>query len=162
VAEGCQFTKLLVALDGKAEHEPGLPLAAELGRICGASLLLLTVVPTLETLSGDQAGPGLLLPATMSALLDLAEQEAREYLAKQIKDNPDMGVTLSAIVVRGAPVDSILAEAAAQGADLVVLATHGRRGTGAFWSGSVAPKVILRSKTPLLLVRAPVEADQSA
>ncbi len=147
----------LVALDGKPEHEAGLPLAVEVGRACGASLHLLMVVPTLETLSGEQAGTGWLLPNAMSALLDLAEQEARAYLAELIKTHA-ADMTLTASVQRGDPVDTILATAATDQVDLIVLATHGRKGTGAFWSRSVAPKVILRAQAPLLLVRATEDA----
>jgi nucleotide-binding universal stress UspA family protein len=37
-------------------------------------------------------------------------------------------------------------------ADLVILATHGRKGADAFWEGSVTPKVSKSSEIPLLLV----------
>ena len=37
-------------------------------------------------------------------------------------------------------------------ADLIVMATHGRSQLGAFWAGSVAPRVSSRVKKPLLLV----------
>ena len=150
---GC--SKLLVALDGKPEHELGLPLAGEIAAACGASLELLTVVPTLETLSGEQAETGKLLPGAMSQVLDLAEEEARAYVAGLVR--AEGSPPARAIVGRGDPVAVILATAAAESADLVVLTTHGHKGPGAFWSGSVAPKVILRAHTPLLLVRAPAE-----
>ena len=149
-----QLRKLLVLLDGKPEHEGGLPLAVELGRACEATLMLLTVVQTLETLSGEEAATGKLLPNATSVLLDLAEQEARAYLTEQITAHAADGVTITGAIQRGDPVDTILATAATQQADLIVLTTHGRKGTTAFWARSVAPKVTLRATTPLLLVRA--------
>jgi hypothetical protein len=38
------------------------------------------------------------------------------------------------------------------GADLIVMGTHGRAGTSAFWAGSIAPRVCSRTRLPLLLV----------
>lgn len=157
VTSGFLCRKLLVALDGKPEHELGLPIALEVARACGSSIELVMVVPTLETLSGEEAGTGKLLPGAMSELLDQFEEEARAYVAALISAQTGTGVEFSASVQRGDPVDILLATAPAEEADLLVLATHGRKGPGAFWSGSVAPKVILRTRTPLLLVRAPGE-----
>jgi len=37
-------------------------------------------------------------------------------------------------------------------ADLIVLGTHGKTGSDAFWSGSATPKIASRSQIPLLLV----------
>jgi len=39
--------------------------------------------------------------------------------------------------------------------DLIILATHGKKGMDAFWAGSVAPQIVARTRRPLLLV--PVE-----
>jgi len=62
-------------------------------------------------------------------------------------------ITRADIVVReGDPVVGILA-AAAPG-DLIVMATHGRGGFDRFWHGSVAQRVLHRSRVPILLVRA--------
>ncbi len=150
-------SKVLVPLDGKPAHEPGMALAGEMAKACGGSLRLVMVVPTLETLSAEQAGAGRLLPGAMAALLDLTEEEAHAYLAAQMESQQAMKVEMAASVERGDPAQAILAAAAEAQADLIVLTTHGKRGAGAFWSGSVAPKVVLRSQIPLLLVRAQEE-----
>ena len=42
--------------------------------------------------------------------------------------------------------------AATTDADVIVMATHGKSHTDAFWSGSVSPRVSNKSKRPLLLV----------
>ena len=49
---------------------------------------------------------------------------------------------------------AILDSAAETGADLIIMATHGRSGLQRFWLGSVALKVVQRARTPVLLVRA--------
>jgi nucleotide-binding universal stress UspA family protein len=71
---------ILVPLDGTAAHEPALPMAARLARAFDAELRLLLVIPTLATLTADRAPMGRSLPATMRAVLDLAEEDGRRYL----------------------------------------------------------------------------------
>lgn len=56
------------------------------------------------------------------------------------------------LVVDAPPVDAILSQAAA--ADLIVLGTHGRRGPGRWWLGSVAERVARAAAVPVLVTRA--------
>jgi nucleotide-binding universal stress UspA family protein len=146
--------RLLVPLDGTLEHEPALPTALRLASSFGAELRLLLVIPTLETLAGEQAHAGLFLPATMRALLELAEQRAREYLHEALARCQAAGLVASGEIQRGDPVPTVLGEAEAWRADLLVLASHGRRGLDALFSGSVAPRLTGRFERPLLLVPA--------
>lgn len=53
--------------------------------------------------------------------------------------------------------DTIVAEADARNADLIVLGTHGRRGVRRLVMGSVAEGVIRQSNKPVLLVRSEKE-----
>jgi len=146
------FKKILVPLDGKAEHEQCLPVAAGLAQVFSANLALLTVVHTLGTLPGERAATGWMLPGATRAILDLDEQTAEEYLEKQATEQRAHGLKVSTTVRRGDPAQQILAVAQAQGTDLIVLGTHGKGGMKAFWAGSVAPKVVVGAKSPLLLV----------
>jgi nucleotide-binding universal stress UspA family protein len=57
-------------------------------------------------------------------------------------------------VRRGEPAREVCAAAEQLAADLVVLATHGKAGSQAFWSGSVAAKIIRACPRPLLLISA--------
>ena len=56
------------------------------------------------------------------------------------------------VVVDESPVDAIL-EASAT-ADLIVVGTHGRRGPGRWWLGSVAERVVRAATVPVLVTRA--------
>lgn len=53
----------------------------------------------------------------------------------------------------GEAADGILAQAQEMDADLIVLATHGRKGVSHFLIGSVAGRVIRRASRPVLVVR---------
>jgi nucleotide-binding universal stress UspA family protein len=62
------------------------------------------------------------------------------------------GIKATADVRRGDPAMVIIDAAEQTRADLIVLATHGKTGMNAFWSGSATPNVTSRSVIPLLLV----------
>jgi nucleotide-binding universal stress UspA family protein len=145
---------ILVPEDGRPEHEIGLQLAADLARATGAKLELLFVVPTAGTLSGSDAASSQLLPSATRVMLDMAEQGARQHLQQHL-DVLAGGVPGSGLhVLRGDPAHEVVATAETVQADLIVLATHGKAGTEAFWSGSVAAKIIRACLRPLLLVPA--------
>ena len=59
---------------------------------------------------------------------------------------------VESLVVDEPPVDAILD--ASSGADLIVLGTHGRRGPGRWWLGSVAERVVRAAAVPVLVTRA--------
>ena len=145
-------SRLLVPLDGDPDHEQGLPVAAGLALACKAGLHLVMVIPTLGTLSGEPAASALLLPGVTSALLDLTSDQAESYLSEQVAALQARGLAVQAVVSRGDPARVIVHTARKAHADIIVLATHGKGGMEAFWSGSVAPEVTSRSHLPLLLV----------
>jgi nucleotide-binding universal stress UspA family protein len=147
-----QCTRIVVPLDGNAEHEQGLRVATELAQVCRAAQHLVFVIPTVGRLKGEDAATGRLLPHTMSALLDMQQEEAAEYLGCHIVNLREAGLTISAEVARGDAVTAIVAAARRTQADLIVMGTHGKAGMEAFWSGSVTPLVSDRSPVPLLLV----------
>jgi nucleotide-binding universal stress UspA family protein len=144
--------RILVTLDGNPDHEEGLKVAASLAKICGAELSLIMVVQNYNTLAGEEAATAKILPGATHILLDLAELDAKEYLHRHVAVLQSAGITARADVRRGDPVTSIVVTAKETDADLIALATHGKTGMDAFWSGSTAPNVTRRSVTPLLLV----------
>jgi len=146
----CQ--ELLVPLDGNPDHELAIPLASSLAQICGTSIHLLLVVPNLGDLKGKRAAAGRLLPGTMTAMLEIAEENAAQYLSEHAARLNDQGLHVITEVSRGDPADRII-EAGERGkADLILLVTHRRIGQEAFWAGSVAPHVSGSTRIPLLLV----------
>jgi nucleotide-binding universal stress UspA family protein len=144
------INRILVALDGISEHETGLPLVARLAAAFSASLLLVQVVPTLGTLSGNQAASGRLLPGTTTIMLEMAESEAEAHLAQHAAEWQAAGLQVQTEVRRGDPAPQVVA--AAKNSDLIVIGTHGKAGMQAFWSGSVGPKIITQTHLPILLI----------
>lgn len=143
--------RILAPLDGRPDHERGLVPAEVLARITGAEIELLTVVPTAEHLSGEYAVTGNLMPASTRARLDVAEQDAASYLADHVAWMRDAGLAVSATVARGDPADQICDFVATRAIDCIALGTHGKAGTGAFWAGSLAQRLIHRTWAAFLL-----------
>ena len=150
--QGFQCRQILTPLDGDPDHEAGLAVATQLASACGANLHLVGVVPTRGTLSGEDTASAIWLPATTNALLDMSQQAMREYLQRQAAQAGEAGVAVTTTVQRGEPASAIAQAAQEVHADLIVMATHGKSHTDAFWSGSVSPRVSSKTRRPLLLV----------
>lgn len=143
--------RLLVALDEDPEHNCGLELAGLVALRSGAELRLLNVVPKLSSLKGEEGAASKLLPAATRALLEIEQEEAVAMLNERAKPWRERGVPVVTQVERGDPPDEIAKTAEALSASIIVLSSHGKRGMGAFWAGSVAPRVPALTNLPLLL-----------
>jgi nucleotide-binding universal stress UspA family protein len=131
------FKKLLAPLDGSGESAVALPLARTLAKATGAEILLLRVIP--EQLLGPEP---------------VAQAEAENSLAAIAKELAAAGVRVSTAVQAGAnPAAEIVTAAQRHGADLIVMATHGRAGLARAVLGSVAERVTAESPVPLVLLR---------
>lgn len=150
--EEFKIQRILLPIDGTSDHEQVLPLAATLAKSFKASAHLLTVVPTMSTLTGQRAATGKLMPVAMAAMLELSEDNAQEYLSRLAFQLKEKGIQVSLEVARGDPPAVIIDTADQIKAGLIILATHGKKGQGAFWAGSVAPRVCNLTQVPVLLI----------
>ena len=151
--ESTRMKTFMVPLDGTPTAEAALAPAVELAPPCGASIRLVRVVPTVETMKGDASAAARLLPILASATLDEEAATAAQYLAGVAARVTQRGVPAAGQIRRGDTVGELEAEAASAGVDLIVIATHGRSGLGALWGGSVAVGLLNRTAQPLLLIR---------
>ena len=147
-----EVDNILVPLDGDPHHDHALKVAGDLAKLFHAILHLIRVVPTFSTLSGEQAAVGTLLPATTNAYLEIAEEEASDYLQKKLESSHPLGVKGKAEVQRGEISREVVNAAEKAKVNLIVLGTHGKAGLSAFWAGSVAPKIVAKTNLPILLV----------
>ncbi|MGA2765066.1 MAG: universal stress protein [Spirochaetia bacterium] len=143
---------ILAPIDGNPSHERGLPVASDLAVAFHCRLHLIMVVPTIGKLGGFQAALSLLLPGTTRVRLEMEDVSARDYVEAREKELQAAGVHAGSETSRGDPARAIVKAARRLTADLVVMGTHGRAGTDAFWAGSVAAQVVARASVPLLLV----------
>jgi nucleotide-binding universal stress UspA family protein len=158
---GAQFAcrSILLPLDGIPEHEETAVLAEEVARSFKAAIHLVTVVQTIGTLAGEKAATARLLPGTTEAMLDLAEENAGNHLATHLERLKAAGLQATAQVVRGDPAEELARLVMERGDDLIVMGTHGRAGSDAFWNRSTAARVLGRMNVPALLI--PVKEAKS-
>ncbi|HKO25231.1 MAG TPA: universal stress protein [Chloroflexota bacterium] len=153
---------VLVPLDGTAAAEVALATAQDVAGHVGAALHLVMVVATLGTVRGERQALAQALPMATRAELDLEGEDARRYLDGVADRLRAGGTVVTAEVRRGDTLSALAAEASKAGVGLVVMATHGRAGVQAIWAGSVATRLLARTRVPVLLLRMIESEDRSA
>jgi len=100
-------------------------------------------------------GEGALIdPTTPEKFGEMAEQQAREILSAHEAIARAEGVACaSTTAVSDIPYEAIIAAAEQSGADLIFMASHGRRGISGLLLGSETQKVLTHSKIPVLVYR---------
>jgi nucleotide-binding universal stress UspA family protein len=150
-----KLRRILLPLDSESIHDDSLPIAKTLAKAYDAELSLLCVIPTFNTLRGNEAAASTILPATTNALLDIKEEHAKEHLQEHLNELIGQGLRTSAEIARGDPTQTIVNIAEQRKVDLIILSTHRKAGIDAFWARSVAPNVARRTRIPLLLIPLP-------
>ena len=143
------FTTILVPLDRSPFAEAALPSARWIASRTGARLHLFLAHQPVPVLVGVAEA----LASAPSPDLEAIGRE-RSYLvdAAKLLEQAD-GKPILTHVGEGPAGAEIVEEAARIGADLIVMATHGRGALGRLWLGSVADHVVRHVGVPILLVR---------
>jgi len=167
--EGAAYKRVLVTLDGSPSAEEAIPHALAQARTFGAELILLQVLPTLLSLPGtssttrdtDAAAdePNATEHGDTKDAKNDKRQAARTYLHAVADNMRRQGVRTTYRVRRGPVAATILREAAATHADLVVMTTHGAGRLTPLVVGSVASQIVSRAPCPVLLIRVSMAAD---
>ena len=142
------FRKVLVPLDGSGFAEHALPLAASIARQAGAALQIVRAHSSVAMLSAD-------CELVVDQRLDAKIQENEAAYLDEVVDKlrKIVPIEIDRVLVDSFAADALHQQAIAAGADLVVMATHGRSGLSKFWLGSVADALIRRLPMPILLIR---------
>jgi nucleotide-binding universal stress UspA family protein len=153
-----EISRILVPLDGSPLAEGVLEPAFAIGGLYPAEFTLLRVVSPVVGLVQAAGHPSSIGDATLlEQVTELHEQEQREaeaYLEKTASGLRERGLRLrTRVVVDEPPAAAILKEAQAMGANLIALATHGRRGLARLFLGSVSDKVVRAATVPVLVQR---------
>lgn len=145
------FSKILLALDGSEFSERAIVPALEIATKFGAKIVLLRVI----TIEED---------APISVGLSLRQQEIRPDYTRRYREEAEVylhgikakwlgsGVEARILAALGEPAEVIVATARAEGADLIVMSTHGRSGLTRLLYGSVAEAVLRGANMPVLLI----------
>ena len=138
--------RILVPLDGSELAERALDPAVELAKLTGAELLLVRVVEPHPMEYGVASGAVVMDPTPEL-------ERAHAYLADISARLRPRELTVRATETFGFAVSAISDAARGQGADAIVLSTHGAGGLSRLLMGSVATGLVQRAHVPLLIVR---------
>jgi nucleotide-binding universal stress UspA family protein len=144
------FKHVLLPSDGselsqRAVHE-GLKLAKE----WNASVTIVSVIPRFQVVTLNTA----MLEDTREQYLAESRAAAGKHLAALKKEADNAGVPCDSVVTDGDHVhEAILSTAQEEGCDVIVMASHGRRGMQALLIGSETQKVLTHARIPVLVYR---------
>jgi universal stress protein A len=143
------FSKILCPVDFDPNSLLALRLASELAQERKATVYLLHVVAM-------PPGPEVALP------FGKMETAARTKLERLARQKVNGKVRYQVGVMMGDPSVEILQAAKQQGANLIVMATHGRKGLRHLVLGSVAEHVVREAPCPVLTIKPKMPAAKSS
>ena len=146
------YQRILVATDGTKLSKKAVTSAIDLAALCGAELVAVKVVPRypqsffeggIALQAGEVQKVEKQWAAEGQAVVDAVKKQA---LAK--------GVTTKAITAKSDVIsDAILAAAKKHQCEIIVMASHGRKGIKRMLLGSEAQHVLTNSPVPVLILK---------
>jgi nucleotide-binding universal stress UspA family protein len=147
------FKHILVSTDGTKLSGKAIRSAVRLARATGARL---TGVYVIEPFVPAAYGEGVIYAPALSPkrYKEITEREARKALAAVEIEAGSTGTAYGGtMLTANNPWEGIIRAAKAKKCDLIVMASHGRRGLAGLILGSETVKVLTHSKIPVLVCR---------
>lgn len=138
--------KILYPTDFSTAGQTALEMATALARDRGATLVIMHVEEPPMAYGGGELYYGLAEPG---------REEIKQMLGDVVPTDPTVAYEHRLVI--GSSASSIVEMAEREGAELIVMATHGRTGLFRVLMGSVAEEVVRKAKCPVLTVK-PVPA----
>ena len=143
------YKRILVPTDGSDISTKAVQMAAALARLTGASLMTLSVKEPFPYSAISE-----MQPVPPQEFYDAQERIAAGRVKAVVDAAKAAGVACNGQTVEALhPWEAILDHAKAQQCDLIVMASHGRRGVAALLLGSETQRVLIHSSLPVLIVK---------
>lgn len=140
---------ILVPVDGSRFAEAALPHAKRLARAADATIRLALVHHVVPAWNS-----ALTFPDGGASMDQETRQREERYLANLAAAvSAECGRPVETALLDGSPGEALVEHAGEVGADLVVMATHGRGPASRFWLGSTTDHVLRHGGVPLLAIR---------
>lgn len=144
-----RIRRILLATDLAPASDEAATWALDLAAAHRAQLLIVSVIDP-ETLLRDGAG----VPPARAVRWDQVRDDRQEAAQRLVARSRAAGIEAAFMVWTGEPGESIVAAAAAETADIVIVGSHGRSRIGRMVAGSVSDHVVRHAPCPVLVVRA--------
>jgi len=147
------YKHILVSTDGSKLSAKAVRTAAQLAKSLGAKLTGAYVIAPYATPMYSEA-VAYAPPVTSQRYKELAAKEAKKALSAVQIEAQTAGVPCSTLsTTNEQPWRGIIRAAEAKKCDVIVMASHGRRGLVGLLLGSETNKVLTHSKIPVLVCR---------
>ena len=144
------YRRMLLPTDGAEASQRAIFAGVAFARELGAEVIGLTAVPSFRVLSADPEMVG----DTADEYAEASRERARHLLADVENAAREAGVACRVEhVMSDEPWESIVETARRLDCDLIVMASHGRRGVKSLLLGSETQKVLVHSNIPVLVHR---------
>lgn len=144
------FKRILLPTDGSELSARAVLAGVAFAKEAGAEVVGMTALPDFRTLTADAD----MLESTEDEYLAASEARGNRHVASIVKAARDAGVPCTTELLRSdQPHEAILEAARRHGCDLIVMASHGRRGVKGLLLGSETQKVLVHSAIPVLVYR---------
>jgi nucleotide-binding universal stress UspA family protein len=143
------YRNILVPTDGSEITAKAVQTAITLARALGAKLTAISVKEPFPYSAISE-----MQPVPPQEFYDAQERIAATRVKAVVEAAAAAGLECAAFTVEGLhPWEALVDHAKAQGCDLIVMASHGRRGVSALLLGSETQKVLTHSSIPVLVVK---------
>lgn len=143
------YKRILVPTDGSEITAKALQHAIALAKLSGGELYALSVKEPFPYSAISE-----MQPVPPQEFYDAQERIAAQRVAAAVDAAKAEGVSCQGHTIEALhPWEAILDHAATQNCDIIVMASHGRRGVAALLLGSETQRVLIHSKLPVLVVR---------
>ncbi|MBS0303829.1 MAG: universal stress protein [Proteobacteria bacterium] len=143
------YKRILVPTDGSEITAKALQHAIALAKLSGGELFALSVKEPFPYSAISE-----MQPVPPQEFYDAQERIAAQRVAAAVDAAKAEGVGCHGHTTEALhPWEAILDHASTQNCDLIVMASHGRRGVAALLLGSETQRVLIHSKLPVLVVR---------
>lgn len=150
--QSTMFQRILVPTDGTTSSNRAVQAAAGVANRFGATLTLFHALPKFRSPYYPE-GAAIAWPSEEEYLAESSEG-AESLLAHAKAPIERKGVKVATVhVYNDFPAEAIVAAATKAKADLIVMASHGRKGLQKLLLGSETQKVLALTKLPVLVVR---------
>ena len=146
------YKHILVATDGSDLSQKAVDHAIALAGICQGDLLVVKVVPRYPQTYFEGA---MSLTQEDAARIEATwAQQSRATVDTAVAQASAAGVTARGQVIKSDVISDALIDTAKTGhIDLIVMASHGRKGISRMLLGSETQQVLTHSSTPVLVLR---------
>jgi nucleotide-binding universal stress UspA family protein len=143
------FKRILVPTDGSELSNKAIAAAIDLAKSLGASVVGMT---TLEPYSYSNLSE--YRPETLDDYESRMDQIGAERLGSIADAAARAGVPVETVAAKSfSPFEAIIDTAKGKSCDLIIMASHGRRGLNAVLLGSETQKVLTHTSIPVMVYR---------